>query len=169
MSFTFHAPEGSTSTLGSVTLNKTVTTECLILSTPPISHYKSTILSSKKFYACFFSLALCIIVSAFDSVVVPTTIPTLTIFFHAGSVVQLVSPVYLMSNTSLQMLYGRFSDIIGRKTSLSLAIFIFVVGTLASGFSRTLIQLLIFRAIAGAGGGKFFFSYCLQKYYLADI
>jgi MFS family permease len=51
------------------------------------------------------------------------------------------------------MLYGRFSDIIGRKTALCLALFVFMVGTLAAGLSRTLVQLLIFRGIAGAGGG----------------
>lgn len=119
----------------------------------------SSTLSFKR-CACFFSLALCIIVSAFDSVVVPTTIPTLTTVFHnAGSAVQLVSPVYLMSNTSCQMLYGRFSDIIGRKVSLSLAIFVFMVGSFAAGFSRTLVQLLIFRGIAGAGGGEIWFYF----------
>lgn len=139
-------------TMGSATLNEeaTTTTEC---SVPPPSKHSNPTLTSLS-HTCFFSLALCLIVSAFDSTMVPTTIPTLTAAFHAGSVVQLVSTVYLLSTTSFQMLYGRFSDIFGRKVSITVALFIFIVGSLATGFSTTLIQLLISRAIAGAGGGK---------------
>lgn len=158
MSSPFHAPEGNASTaLDSATLNEKVTAKCSVLPVHPAPHLPSTTLSPKRFYACFFSVSLCMLVSALDSVTIPTAIPTLTTFFHAGSIVQLMSPVYLMSNTSFQMLYGRFSDVIGRKTSLSLAMFIFMVGTLAASFSRTLIQLLIFRGITGAGGGKILF------------
>lgn len=122
----------------------------------PAPHITPTFLSLKKFYACFFSLALCIIVSALDSVVVPITIPTLATVFHSESVVQLASPIYLLSTTSFQMLYGRSSDIFGRKTSLSVAMFISMFGNLGTGFSTTLKQLLIFRAIAGIGGGMGF-------------
>ncbi|KAF8809750.1 hypothetical protein BYT27DRAFT_6516279 [Phlegmacium glaucopus] len=144
----FHDPVGTA--LDAITLNDAATTKSSI---PPVPHSNPTSLSPKRFHACFFSLALCIIVSALDSVVVPTTIPTLTTGFHAGSLVQLTSPVYLLSTTSLQMLYGRFNDIFGRKTSLSIAMIIFMVGNSGAGFSATLTQLLIFRAIAGAGGG----------------
>ena len=48
---------------------------------------------------------------------------------------------------------GRFSDIFGRKLTLCLAMGIFMVGSLAAGFSRTIIQLIVLRGIAGVGGG----------------
>ncbi|KAI1785278.1 MFS general substrate transporter [Ganoderma leucocontextum] len=50
-------------------------------------------------------------------------------------------------------LYGRFSDIFGRKVALCLAMGIFMVGSLAAGFSRTIIQLIVLRGVAGVGGG----------------
>jgi MFS family permease len=69
--------------------------------------------------------------------------------------------MYLLGATTFHMLYGRFSDVIGRKTCLYVAIFIFMLGNLAAGFSTTLIQLLILRAISGVGGGKIFSFYHL--------
>jgi MFS family permease len=50
-------------------------------------------------------------------------------------------------------MYGRFSDIFGRKAALCVAMAVFMIGCLASGFSRTIIELIVFRGIAGAGGG----------------
>ena len=48
---------------------------------------------------------------------------------------------------------GRFSDIFGRKASLCLAMSIFMLGSILAGFSRTIVQLIVFRGLAGAGGG----------------
>lgn len=50
-------------------------------------------------------------------------------------------------------MYGRFSDIFGRKAALGLSMTIFMIGNLAAGFSKTIIQLIVFRGISGAGGG----------------
>ena len=48
---------------------------------------------------------------------------------------------------------GRFSDIFGRKAALCLAMGTFMVGSLAAGFSRTIVELIVLRGLAGAGGG----------------
>ena len=48
---------------------------------------------------------------------------------------------------------GRFSDIFGRKASLCLAMCLFMLGSILAGFSRTIVQLIVFRGLAGAGGG----------------
>lgn len=50
-------------------------------------------------------------------------------------------------------LYGRFSDIFGRKMILLASLVFFFVGSLLCAISQTLIQLIVFRAIAGIGGG----------------
>lgn len=48
---------------------------------------------------------------------------------------------------------GRFSDIFGRKAALCMAMGIFMLGSLAAGFSRSITQLIVLRGLAGAGGG----------------
>ncbi|KAF8869428.1 major facilitator superfamily-domain-containing protein [Infundibulicybe gibba] len=114
---------------------------------------QTNLLPFKKVIAVFLGLALCIVVSTLDSVIVATALPTISTAFNAGSVVSWVPSAYLLTSTSFQPLYGRFSDIFGRKIALSLGMCIFMVGNLIAGFSRSIIQLIIFRGIAGAGGG----------------
>ena len=48
---------------------------------------------------------------------------------------------------------GRLSDIFGRKATLCLAMGLFMLGCLLAGFSRNIEQLIVFRGIAGVGGG----------------
>lgn len=50
------------------------------------------------------------------------------------------------------MVYGRLSDIFGRKVMLALATGIMAFGNLLCGFAKTPVELYIFRAIAGMGG-----------------
>ena len=45
------------------------------------------------------------------------------------------------------------SDIFGRKAGLGMAMLLYMLGNLLAGFSRTIIELIVFRGIAGAGGG----------------
>jgi hypothetical protein len=60
---------------------------------------------------------------------------------------------YLLTSTACQPLYGRLSDIFGRKAMLLFALGIFFVGSIACAVAQTLIQLIVFRAIQGMGGG----------------
>ena len=66
-----------------------------------------------------------------------------------------VSPCHVLaeSSCSLQLVYGRLSDIFGRKTMLQSAMALLALGNLLCSFAQTPIQLYIFRAISGAGGG----------------
>ncbi|KAF4620905.1 hypothetical protein D9613_001218 [Agrocybe pediades] len=114
---------------------------------------QTNLLPFRQVIVCFFGLALCIVVSALDTVIVATAIPTISRAFNAGSIVSWVPSAYLLTSTSFQPLYGRFSDIFGRKTAISIAMVVFMIGNLLAGFSRTVVQLIVFRGIAGAGGG----------------
>ncbi|KAJ6613678.1 major facilitator superfamily domain-containing protein [Mycena sp. CBHHK59/15] len=107
----------------------------------------------KKLLPIFLGLALCAALASLDSVIVATAIPTISSAFNAGAVVSWVPSAYLLTSTCFQPLYGRFSDIFGRKSALALAMSLFMLGNLISGFSKTITQLIVFRGIAGAGGG----------------
>ncbi|KAI9848942.1 MAG: hypothetical protein M1838_000322 [Thelocarpon superellum] len=60
---------------------------------------------------------------------------------------------YLLTMTAFQPLYGKLSDIFGRKPALLFAYSVFGIGTLCCGVSRTMNELIASRALAGIGGG----------------
>jgi MFS family permease len=93
------------------------------------------------------------IVSVLDSVVVATAIPSISSAFNAGAVVSWVPSAYLLTSTSFQPLYGRFSDIFGRKSAMCISMAIYMIGNLIAGFSTSIIEMIVARGIAGAGGG----------------
>ena len=115
---------------------------------------QTNFLPFKKIIACFLGLALCMVVSTMDSVIVATAMPTISSAFNAGSIVSWVPSADLLTSTCFQPLYGRFSDIFGRKAALTFAMVVFIMGNLLAGFSKTILQLIIFRGIGGAGGGS---------------
>lgn len=57
------------------------------------------------------------------------------------------------TSTVGQLLYGRLSDIWSRKAVLSTGLVIFFIGSLASSLAQSVLQLTIFRAFTGIGGG----------------
>jgi len=50
-------------------------------------------------------------------------------------------------------LWGKLGDLYGRKRFFQIAIVIFLVGSAMSGFSQSLLELIVFRAVQGLGGG----------------
>ena len=118
---------------------------------------QTNILPFKKVMICFLGLSLCLLVTALDTVSVATALPTISAAFNAGSIVSWVPAAYLLTTTCFQPLYGRFSDIFGRKAALTAAMTMYMIGNLLAGFSKSIIQLIIFRGIAGAGGGQWSF------------
>lgn len=114
---------------------------------------QTNLLPFDKIVLVFLSLGLCIVVSALDSVVVSTALPTISETFDAGAVVSWVPAAFLLTSTSFQPLYGRFSDIFGRKAALSVSMVVLMIGNLIAGFSKSIVQLIVARGISGAGGG----------------
>ncbi|KAF9238666.1 major facilitator superfamily domain-containing protein [Melanogaster broomeanus] len=113
---------------------------------------QTNLLPFRKIVPLFSGIALCAVVSVLDSVIIATALPTISAAFNAGSVASWVPSAYMLTSTSVSPLCGRFSDIFGRKAVLCVAMAVFMLGSLASGFSKSIIQLIIFRGVAGAGG-----------------
>lgn len=64
-----------------------------------------------------------------------------------------IAGAYFLTSTSFQLLYGRLSDVWSRKVLLIAGICIFFLGSLAASLAKTALQLIVFRAFTGAGGG----------------
>ncbi|KAL1730473.1 major facilitator superfamily domain-containing protein [Schizophyllum commune] len=114
----------------------------------------------------FTSLALVMVVSTMDSVIVAAGLPTISAALGAGSAASWVPGGYLLMSTACLPLYGRLSDIFGRKVVLCFALTLFTVGNLLAGFAKSTVQLVVCRGVAGAGDGGLV---SLAQIVIADI
>ncbi|MGH9063473.1 MAG: MDR family MFS transporter [Acidimicrobiales bacterium] len=110
-------------------------------------------LSHRRVLIIFGGLMLGMLLAALDQTIVATALPT--IVGHLGGVKQLslVVTAYLITSTVCTPLFGKVSDLVGRKPLFILAIVVFLVGSVLSGLSQTMGQLVLFRALQGIGGG----------------
>lgn len=106
-----------------------------------------------RLMAAYLCLCLCYFISYLDMNAVTTSLPTISDALHAGPGITWVGTAYLLGQTSCQPLYGRISDIIGRKPILLFSVGCIVVGDILCGFAQTPIWLYTSRAVTGSGGG----------------
>ncbi|KAK7420234.1 hypothetical protein QQX98_002889 [Neonectria punicea] len=110
-------------------------------------------LSFPRLIAAYLCLCLCCFISYLDMNSVTTSLPTISDALDAGLSITWAGTAYLLGQTSCQLLYGRISDITGRKPILLFSLGCVVVGGILSGFARSPIWLYTCRAISGVGGG----------------
>ncbi|TKY87293.1 hypothetical protein EX895_003970 [Sporisorium graminicola] len=91
--------------------------------------------------------------AALDGTIVATILSAVGSEFQVSKEVGWLGTSYLLTQTAFQPLYGRASDIFGRKPATLFASAIFLVGSLLCGLSQTFWQLCAARALAGIGGG----------------
>ncbi len=103
------------------------------------------------------ALALMLVLAALDQTILSTALPAIAhdLPGHASGDVPLpwVFSAYLLAATVVIALYGRLADAWGSKPMLLLAIALFLLGSLACGASQSRAQLVLARALQGAGGG----------------
>lgn len=98
-------------------------------------------------------LMLGMFLAALDQTIVSTSIRTIADDLNGLSLQAWVTTAYLITSTITTPLYGKLSDIFGRKPLFMIAISIFLVGSIASGFSQNIFMLSAFRAVQGVGAG----------------
>jgi EmrB/QacA subfamily drug resistance transporter len=101
-------------------------------------------------------LMLGMFLAALDQNIVATAIRTIGDDLHGLSVQAWVTTAYLITSTVSTPLYGKLSDLYGRKPFFLLAISLFIIGSAASAFSTSMYMLAAFRAFQGLGAGGLF-------------
>ena len=101
-------------------------------------------------YAC---LATAYFTSTLDINAVATALPVIGSSLNAGTTITWAGTAYLMGQAACQPLYGRLSDVFGRKPVLMLSLSFIVMGGILCGFARTPTWLYVCRALSGVGGG----------------
>jgi MFS family permease len=101
----------------------------------------------------FFGMMLAVFLAALDQMIVSTALPTISARLGGGSKYSWVGAAYLLSSAALAPLYGKLSDVMGRKLLLYGVMIVFLLGSLLCGVAQSMNWLIICRAIQGAGGG----------------
>lgn len=91
--------------------------------------------------------------AALDQTIVATSIRTIGDDLHGLSLQAWVTTAYLITSTIATPLYGKLSDVYGRKPFYLLAIVLFLIGSLLSGTANSMYELAIYRGVQGLGAG----------------
>lgn len=110
-------------------------------------------MSRERLILILVSVMLGMLLSAVDQTVVGTAMPRIIADLHGLKEYAWVTTSYLLASTVMVPLYGKLSDIYGRKPFYLLGMALFLVGSALSGTSHTMTQLILYRGIQGLGGG----------------
>ncbi|MEU7885138.1 MDR family MFS transporter [Microbispora bryophytorum] len=93
------------------------------------------------------------LLAALDQSIVGTALPRIVSELGGLDKLSWVVTAYLLTSTAATPLWGKISDLYGRRTIFQVAIGIFLLGSVLAGLSQNIGQLIGFRAIQGLGGG----------------
>ncbi len=110
-------------------------------------------LSHRRILLIIGALMLGMLLAALDQTIVSTALPTIVGDLKGGSHIAWVITAYLLATTVSTPLWGKLGDQYGRKFFFQAAIVIFLIGSVLSGLSTSMIMLIAFRAVQGLGSG----------------
>lgn len=99
------------------------------------------------------ALMLAMLLSALDQTIVSTALPRIASDLHGLSKYSWVATAYLLTSAVSTPLYGKVSDMFGRKKIFQIAIVIFLVGSVLCGAAQSMNELIVFRGLQGIGAG----------------
>jgi len=107
----------------------------------------------RQILAILGGLMIGMFLAALDQTIVATSIRTIGDDLHGLSLQAWVTTAYLITSTIATPLYGKLSDVYGRKPFYLLAIVLFLIGSLLSGTANSMYELAIYRGVQGLGAG----------------
>jgi EmrB/QacA subfamily drug resistance transporter len=110
-------------------------------------------MSSKRRWAVTIGVMTGMFIAALEATVVGTAMPTVIASLGGINHYSWVFTAYIVTSTVTVPVWGKLSDLYGRRLLYQAGIFVFLLGTLLSGLSTSMTQLIIFRAIQGLGAG----------------
>ena len=116
-------------------------------------HTAATPLDHATIRSIVIGIMLAMFLAALDQTIVATAMPTIGRELHDLEHLPWVASAYLLSATAVTPLYGKLSDIHGRRSILLLGIGIFIVGSIACALASSMLVLILARGLQGLGGG----------------
>jgi len=110
-------------------------------------------LSHKQIMVVMGGLMAGVLLAALDQSIVGTALPTIVSQLGGIDRLSWVVTAYLLTSTAATPLWGKISDLYGRRVIFQTAIVVFLVGSALAGLSQNMGELIGFRALQGIGGG----------------
>jgi EmrB/QacA subfamily drug resistance transporter len=101
-----------------------------------------------------FGVMLSIFLAAMESTVVATAMPKAVISLGGIEIYAWVGSGFLLTSTVMMPMWGRLSDLFGRRPIFLIGLVIFLLGSALSGLSQDMVELIAFRMIQGLGAGS---------------
>src|SRR5438309_4811312 len=102
------------------------------------------------------AVLLGLFLAALDQTVVGTALPRIVTDLNGNDIYTWAFTAYLLTATISGPIYGKLSDLFGRRPVLLFAVAVFLIGSLLSGLSQAMWQFVAFRAVQGLGAGALF-------------
>ena len=110
-------------------------------------------LTHRQILVVFSGLMAAMFLAALDQTIVATALPTIAGELGDLEKLSWVVTAYLLTATASTPLYGKLSDLYGRRPLYQVAITVFLAGSVLAGLAQDMNQLIAFRAVQGAGAG----------------
>jgi EmrB/QacA subfamily drug resistance transporter len=110
-------------------------------------------LGRRQIHIVIAGLMLGMLLAALDQTIVATALPTIVGDLGGLNHLAWVVTAYLLTSTAVTPLWGKLSDLYGRRGTFQAAIVVFLAGSMLSGLSQNMGELIAFRAVQGLGGG----------------
>ncbi|KAK3349780.1 major facilitator superfamily domain-containing protein [Lasiosphaeria hispida] len=119
----------------------------------PESHEEDSWKPSPGFWWIETALWANVFLSGFDGTITASTYAAISSDFSAANNAAWLTTSYLITSTAFQPLYGRFSDMFGRRICFFISTLAFMAGCFGCSVSQTMLQLNMARGLTGFGGG----------------
>jgi len=119
----------------------------------PSGALEQTFATRREIWFVYSGFMVVMALAALDQSIVATALPRIVSDLGGVTHISWVVTAYVLASISVMPLYGKLSDQYGRKTMIYSAIAIFLIGSVLSGLSQSMTQLILFRAIQGVGAG----------------
>src|SRR6187455_617964 len=110
-------------------------------------------LSHAEIRRIVFGIMLAMFLGALDQTIVATALPTIGRTLGAVEHLSWIVTAYLLTSTAVTPLYGKLSDMYGRRAMMLIAIVIFMAGSLAAALATNMLTLILARGLQGLGAG----------------
>lgn len=122
----------------------------------PAAAPRSGELSHRQILTILAGLMMAMLLAALDQTIVATAIRTIADDLNGLSLQAWATTAYLITATITTPLYGKLSDLYGRKPLILIAMSVFLVGSVLCGMAGSMLELAVFRAVQGLGAGGLF-------------
>jgi EmrB/QacA subfamily drug resistance transporter len=109
--------------------------------------------SQRQVFVAFGAIMLATLLAALDQTIVATALPKIADDLNGFNNLSWVVTAYLLSTTVTVPLYGKLSDLYGRRRLFVVSISIFLLGSALCGLAQSMGELIAFRALQGVGAG----------------